>query len=121
MGDTRTTLRRILHDKIGTYRIETKHKLTEADMKALSLRKDNCMVCSVLERLYYPSFSKYGATVTVNKERYVDVLDKFWIDLQREYPGYVKRCWFQQDGVIPHTDIITREWLKKHFNNRVVS
>lgn len=62
-----------------------------------------------------------GSTVTINSERYVAVLNKFWVDLEQFCGTKINRQWFQQDGATPHTANISIEWLKQHFNSRVVS
>ena len=59
-----------------------------------------------------------GLTQTVNKERYVDILKRFWVALQRGSPG-ADRLWFQQDGTTSHTAsdpaVAGREvWDKAH-------
>ena len=56
--------------------------------------------------------------VTINKERYVEVLDKFWDALSAVSK---KTDWFQQDGATPHTAKISMKWLKDHFHSRVIS
>ena len=66
-------------------------------------------------------FERNGVTVTVNSERYVEVLDKFWIELQRRFNSTLNRQWFQQDGATPHTANVSIEWLKQHFEERIVS
>ena len=54
-------------------------------------------------------FERNGVTVTVNSERYVEVLDKFWIELQRRFNSTLNRQWFQQDGATPHTANVSIE------------
>ena len=66
-------------------------------------------------------FEESGQTVTVTKERYVDVLNKFWDELETRYHTYIPKSWFQQDGATHHTANITINWLKEHFKHRVVS
>ena len=59
--------------------------------------------------------------MTITKERYVVILEKFWDELKSLYPSLMNRFWFQQDGATPHTSILPREWLKNHFGNRLIS
>ena len=66
-------------------------------------------------------FERNRVNVTVNSERYVEVLDKFWIELQRRFNSTLNRQWFQQDGATPHTTNVSIEWLKQHFKKRIVS
>ncbi|KAI6648262.1 hypothetical protein LOD99_12071 [Oopsacas minuta] len=66
-------------------------------------------------------FEESVQTVTVTKERYVDVLNKFWNELETRCHTYIPKSWFQQDGATPHTANITINWLKEHFKHRVVS
>ena len=180
LGIARTTLRRVLKDDLGKYpyRIQTKQKLTPADMKrreemAVVLMdkieenktflpylftsdeahfhldgqvnsKNNVFWGSerptevAQKPLHSPKvtawcamstlgifgpffFEERGETVTVNAERYIKVLKKFYKELKTRFPGYLKRLWFQQDGASPHSAHITRDWLKENFKKRVVS
>ena len=54
-------------------------------------------------------------------ERYVEVLDKFWDELQSLYPAKMGYFWFQQDGASPHTSHFYRNWLKEYFGKGVIS
>ena len=60
-----------------------------------------------------------GHTQTVNKERYVDILKRFWVALRRGSPG-ADRLWFQQDGTTPHTARVTLRWLEERFGTRLI-
>ena len=42
-------------------------------------------------------------SVTVNTERYLEVLRKFWTRLGRRVRVIRAEQWFQQDGATPHT------------------
>ncbi|KAI6658763.1 hypothetical protein LOD99_15088 [Oopsacas minuta] len=66
-------------------------------------------------------FEESRQTVTVTKERYVDVLNKFWDELETRYHTHIPKSLFQQDGATPHTANITINWLKELFKHRVVS
>ena len=62
-----------------------------------------------------------GETVTVNKERYIVVLNKFWRELGARCGVNQAVQWFQQDGATPHTANITMEWLDHRYPNRLIS
>ena len=59
-------------------------------------------------------------TQTVNKERCVDILKRFWVALQRGSPG-ADRLRFQQNGATPHTTRVTVQWLEEQFGTRLIS
>ena len=65
--------------------------------------------------------SDVGDTVTVNKERYIVALNKFWRTLCTHRGVQRKEQWFQQDGATPHTVNITMEWLDRRFAGRLIS
>ena len=56
-----------------------------------------------------------GATVTVNSERYIVILEKFWKELQPKCGTGKDSQWFHQDGATPLTANISLQWLKEHF------
>ena len=57
-----------------------------------------------------------------NKGRYVDVLEKFTSELEARFSYSMRvKFHFQQDGAPPHTSKLALDWLKSHFNNRVIS
>ena len=60
-------------------------------------------------------------TMTVNKERYIVVLNKFWRTLCARRGVHREEQWFQQDGATPHTANITMEWLDCCFAGRQIS
>lgn len=65
-----------------------------------------------------------GESVTVNAQRYRQVLAKFWTALNRRLGGdrqLMDQQWFQQDGASAHTAVATREWLRNRFGSRVIS
>ena len=60
-------------------------------------------------------------SVTINTERYVQVLDKFWTALGRRR-GIVRVLqWFQQDGATAHTLNESLAWLQQRFPDRLIS
>ena len=60
--------------------------------------------------------------VTVNSDRYVAVLSKFWRSLGR-FVGDEGRQnqHFQQDGAAPHVSKAALRWIRDHFGDRTVS
>ena len=60
-------------------------------------------------------------SVTINTERYVQVLGKFWTALGRQR-GVVRALrWFQQDVTTPHTSKESLVWLQQRFPDRLIS
>lgn len=62
-----------------------------------------------------------GTTVTVNKTRYVSMLERFWHALEDDPEIDTENMWFQQDGAPPHTSRIALIWLQDHLGGRVLS
>ena len=62
-----------------------------------------------------------GITVTVNSERYIVILERFWEELEAKCGTRRTRQYLQQDGATPHTANITIKWLKDHFKSRIIS
>ena len=62
-----------------------------------------------------------GKTVTVNQERYQDVLLQFVNALQRRCADTLNVQWFQQDGAPAHTAKKTMELLRERMGDRVIS
>ena len=62
-----------------------------------------------------------GETMTVNKERYIVVLNKFWRTLCARRGVNREEQWFQQDSAILHTANITMKWLDRRFAGRLIS
>ena len=60
-------------------------------------------------------------SVTINNERYVQLLGKFWTALGRRRGVVRVRQWFQQDGATPHTSNESLAWLQQHFPDRLIS
>ena len=50
--------------------------------------------------------------MTVNSERYIVILEKFWKELQPKCGTRTDSQWFQQDVATPHTANISLKWLK---------
>ena len=57
----------------------------------------------------------------VNTERYVAVLMKFWASLERHRRIDGDKQWFQQDGATLHTSNDSLAWLRKRFQERLIS
>lgn len=63
-----------------------------------------------------------GNTVTVNQERYRDVLGRLHEDMARTMTETQMRlAWFMQDGAPPHTARETLQLLQELFGHRVIS
>lgn len=62
-----------------------------------------------------------GCTTTVNTQRYISVLQQFWRILGRRAGVNRAAQWFQQDGATPHTSRESLNWLRDHFEDRVIS
>ena len=62
-----------------------------------------------------------GKALTVNKDRYLQVLVKFWNTLGRRNDLSREDQWIQQDGAPPHTARETIAWLEQHFGDQVIS
>jgi len=60
-------------------------------------------------------------SVTINTERYVQVLGKFWIALGRRRGVVRVLQWFQKDGTNPHTSNESLAWLQQRFPDRLIS
>jgi len=59
--------------------------------------------------------------VTINTERYVQVLGKFWTALSRRRGVVRVLQWFQQDGATHHTWNESLAWLQERFPDRLIS
>ena len=62
-----------------------------------------------------------GNTTTINKDRYISILKKFWRSLVRKCADTLHQQWLQQDGATPHTARTSLEWLSGHFEARIIS
>ena len=63
-----------------------------------------------------------GQTLTINSDRYVDVLSKFLERLQEIVPAHmIQEQWFQQDGASPHVSKKSLQWVNTNFDNRRIS
>lgn len=63
-------------------------------------------------------FEENGTTVTVNGNRYREMIQKFFIPNLANELG---EAWFQQDGATAHTSRATIELLTSTFGNRLIS
>ena len=59
--------------------------------------------------------------MTINTERYVQVLGKFWTALGRRRGVVRVFQWFQQDGATPHTSNESLALLQQRFPDRLIS
>ena len=62
-----------------------------------------------------------GRAVTINKERYIEVLGMFWTALGRRRGVSRAAHWFKQDGATPHTANDSLAWLQQRFPGRLIS
>ena len=62
-----------------------------------------------------------GQAATVNTERYLVVVRKFWARLGRERGLDRSLQWYQQDGAPPHTSNETLRYLRSKFQDRLIS
>ena len=60
-------------------------------------------------------------SVTINTERYVQVLGKFWTALGQRRGVVRVLQWFQQDGATPHSSNESLAWLQQCFPDRLIS
>ena len=60
-------------------------------------------------------------SVTINTERYVQVLGKFWTALGQRRGVVRVFQWFQQDGATPHTSDVSLARLQQRFPVRLIS
>lgn len=67
------------------------------------------------------SFEQNGVTVTVTAERYIEMLNTFFVpELWRRWIA-IWSVWFQQDGATSHTSRASVSVLRPLFPNRLVS
>ena len=78
-----------------------------------------CGVCA--DMIIGPFFSEdeAGETVTINQERYCDMVSDFLMPIVRD--NGMEHFWFQQDGAPPHTARATINFLKQLFPGRLMS
>ncbi|GFN94309.1 transposable element tc3 transposase [Plakobranchus ocellatus] len=62
-----------------------------------------------------------GRSQTINKERYMAVLNMYWVSLGRRRGVVRASQWFQQDGATPNTANETIAWLRQRFEERLIS
>lgn len=66
-------------------------------------------------------FWEQNQTVTVNKERYIRMMRRFFIPKLQRLPVDQEHQWFQQDGATPHTANVTMQFLNETFPGRLLS
>lgn len=64
-------------------------------------------------------FEENDETVTITQDRYMTVIRRFIAVLRRR--RVLESAWFMQDGATPHTSKATIEFLRLHFNDRIMS
>lgn len=62
-----------------------------------------------------------GRAVTVNSERYVEMLDNFLVPELQNFSGYNQRTWFQQDGATSHTSNMSLPRVREIFSGKLIS
>ena len=62
-----------------------------------------------------------GRAVTVNSDRYCEMLRNFLASELQEFNGFNSGTWFQQDGATCHTPDQSREAVNELFPNKVIS
>ena len=64
-----------------------------------------------------------GAPATVNADRYLGILSRFWRKLHQVAGGANGRQdqWFQQDGAAPHVARHALQWIANHFGHNTIS
>ena len=67
----------------------------------------------IIGPLWFEDDNEY--CVTINADRYVQALRKFWSTLGRRKEVVRVRQWFQQDGATPHNSKESLAWLYQHF------
>lgn len=80
--------------------------------------------CAVCEKgIIGPYFfeDNDGRTVTVNAQRYRDMLEEYFLPELRRQRIEIRNVWFQQDGATAHTARISMEFLRRTFPTRVIS
>lgn len=80
--------------------------------------------CAVCEKgIIGPYFfeDNDGRTVTVNAQRYLDMLEEYFLPELRRQRIEIRNVWFQQDGATAHTARISMEFLRRTFPTRVIS
>lgn len=80
--------------------------------------------CAVSEKgIIGPYFfeSDEGSAVTVNAQRYVKMLEEYFLPELRRRRMEIRNIWFQQDGATAHTARISMDILRRAFPGRVIS
>ena len=90
---------------ISICRVNSKNNIYWGSTLPETLHSKKVTACSGMfpGGIIRPFFEEIGATATVNSERYIGVLERFYTELQAHYPSYMKRLWFQQDGATPNS------------------
>lgn len=62
-----------------------------------------------------------GNAVTVNSERYIQMIKNFFLPELRRKRMHIRRVWFQQDGATAHTARASMDVLRPLFGDRLIS
>ena len=89
------------------------------------LHSERVTVCAIgIFGIIGPYFCKdeNGATVTVDAERYIHMLNTFLRpQMKRQRLHNVQNVYFQQDGATPHTARLSMDVVRRMFPGRVIS
>jgi len=104
------------------YRYWTDTNPNEVHERPLHASKVTVWCAVSLHGIIGPYFfeNEQGITVTVNADRYVEMLQSFVTPELRNFP-HVQETWFQQDGSTSHTARQSMEAVRELFGNRVIS
>ena len=62
-----------------------------------------------------------GMSVTVNAERYVAMLQEFFLPYMQENESDIQNVWFQQDGATAHTANVSMTVIREAFPGCLIS
>ena len=98
-------------------------KPDEVYEKGLHDKKVTAWAAMSMHGIIGPFFFEIGGeTATINSERYVAVLDRFWRSLGETFgQAFLRNQWFQQDGASVHVSGVSLDWIRRHFAERVIS
>ena len=98
-------------------------KPCEVYEKGLHDKKVTAWAAMSMHGIIGPFFFEIGGeTATINSERYVAVLDRFWRSLGETFgQAFLRNQWFQQDGASVHVSGVSLDWIRRHFAERVIS
>jgi hypothetical protein len=69
---------------------------------------------------YFFEDSESGKAETINTANYIEMLKRKFVPVLKR-KQVLKNCWFMQDGAPPHCSKESLDWLRTHFDNRIIS